>query len=86
MEYICVEDFQNTSFHVGDTMTPEEWQEWALSMNDMDESEYRDEFAKLSPTDAVEYISDMWQIEIVPYDENDKRHQELRKQWEEENV
>jgi len=81
-EYICVHDYQDTCFHIGDTKTAEEWKEWALSMNDMDECENREEFAKLSAKEAIDYIQDMWQIEIVKYIPFLPEHQELRKAYE----
>lgn len=81
-EYICVDDYQNTGFHIGDTQTAEDWKEWALSMNDMDECENREEFAKLPPKEAIQYIADMWQIEIVVFDPLNKAHVELRNRWE----
>lgn len=80
-EYICVADYQNTDFHIGDTKTADEWKEWALSMNDMDECENREEFSRLPAKDAVDYVADMWQIEIVPYDNDNSEHKELRKEY-----
>lgn len=81
-KYICVHDYQDTYFHIGDTKTAEEWKEWALSMNDMDECENREEFEKLSAEEAIDYIQDMWQIEIVKYDPSSPEHQKLRKAYE----
>lgn len=83
-EYICVDDYEGGSFHVGDTKTAEEWKEWALSMNEIEESENYETFKKLPPKEAMNYVADMWQIEIVPYDENNEEHKEMRKEWEEE--
>lgn len=80
--FICVSDYQDTYYHIGDTMTAEGWKEWALSMNDMDECENREEFAKLSPKEAIEYIADMWQLEIVVFDPLNAEHVELRNRWE----
>lgn len=79
--FICVDDYQDTYFHIGDTMTAEGWKEWALSMNDMDECENREEFAKLPPKEAIQYIADMWQIEIVVFDPLNKEHVNLHNQW-----
>lgn len=84
--YICVADYEGGSFHIGDTMTAQEWKEWAMGMNDFDEwsEEDQETFKKLSPEEAVDYVADMWQIEIVPFDAENKEHIELRKEWEEE--
>lgn len=85
-EYICVDDYQNTGFHLGDVMTAEEWREWAMSMNDYDEfdEKLQKEIANLPAEDAVSLIADIWQIEIVPYDKNNKEHTELRARWEDD--
>ncbi len=81
--YICVADYQGGSFHIGDTMTAQDWKDWAISMNDFDEwsEEDQETFKKLSPEEAVDYVADMWQIEIVPFDAENKEHIELRKAY-----
>ena len=61
-EWICVDDYEGTGFHLGDTKTPEEWQEWALGMPDIDDGEDRDKFATMPPLQAMEYVADMWQM------------------------
>jgi len=85
-KYICVDDYQNTGFHLGDTQTAEEWREWAMSMNDYDEfdEKLQKEIANLPAEDVVSLIADIWQIEIVPYDENNKEHIELRAEYEDD--
>ena len=84
MKYICIRDNQGGSFHVGDTMTAEEWKEWAESMNDFDEFdiEYQEKFRKLKPETAVEHIASIWDIDIVPFDKNNKEHLDLRRHYE----
>ena len=81
-EWICIDDYEGTGFHLGDTRTPEGWKEWALSMNEISESDDYDRFAKLPPLEAMEYVADMWQIGIVPYDEDDEEHRQLRNRCE----
>lgn len=65
-KYRVVDDYQGTDFHLGDVKTAREWKEWALSMNDFNEMPEEDKaaFDKLSAVEAVEYIGDMWQIEM----------------------
>lgn len=82
-KYICIEDLQNTNFHVGDAMTAQEWKEWAMSMNDFDEfdEEYQEKFANYSPEEAVDAIASIWDLVIVPFDETDPEHQTLYKEY-----
>lgn len=84
-EYICYDDLENAGFHEGDTRTAEGWREWAMSMNDYDEfdDDLRRAIAE-EPADEVVYlIADIWQLDIVEFDNNNKEHKELRKLWEE---
>ena len=83
-KYICVEDNQNTGFHVGDTMTAEEWKEWAMGMNDFDEfdEDYQNKFKELPPEEAVKDVANIWDIQIVEYDPSDPTHKELKEQYE----
>lgn len=83
-EWICVDDYEGTGFHLGDTRTPEGWQEWALQMNEISESEDYERFKALPPKVAMEYVADMWQIGLEPYNESNPEHIKLRKEWEKE--
>lgn len=85
-EYICVEDLEGGSFHVGDTQTAEGWREWAMSMNDYDEFDegLRKQIRELPAKQAMLLVADIWQLDIVPYDQTNPEHKELRKHWESE--
>lgn len=81
-EWICTDDYQGMGFHEGDTRTPEGWKEWALSMNEISESEDYEKFKALPPLEAMEYVADMWQIGLEPFDKNNAEHIKLRKEYE----
>jgi hypothetical protein len=83
-KFICVADYQQTGFHIGDTMTAQEWKEWAMRMNDFDDfdPEYQEKFSNLNPEEAVEHIASIWEIEIVEYDPKNKEHRELKESYE----
>lgn len=81
-EWICVDDYEGTGFHLGDTKTAKGWQEWALGMPDIEDSEDRDKFARMPPLEAMELVADLWQIDLEPFDKNNKEHIEMRAEYE----
>ena len=85
-EFICYDDLEGGSFHVGDTQTAEGWREWAMSMNEYDEfdEDLRKQIRELPAEQAMLLVADIWQIEIVPYDRTNPEHKELRERWESE--
>lgn len=85
-EYICYEDLEGGSFHVGDTKTAEGWREWAMSMNDYDEfdEDLQKQIRELPAEKAMWLVADIWQLDIVPFDKHNKEHLELRKSYEED--
>jgi len=69
--YLCIRDFQGGSFGVGHIMTAKEWGELASSWADSDDWENPDE-PKIenfkTEQECIDFIQEMWEIEIVPYD------------------
>lgn len=82
-QYICIDDYQNGDFHIGDTKTAEEWREWAMQMNDYDEfdDEMKQAIKSRQGDDLVQLIADIWQIEIVEFDKNNAEHIAEQKRW-----
>lgn len=65
-KYICIRDLQGGEFAVGNSMTVGEWRgqamEWAE--NDGDSETYY-ELEKLDTNEVLDYIREIWEIEIV---------------------
>lgn len=88
--YINTDDYQNGDFALGETLTAEDWKEKALYWCDSDGAEelydYFKNFdinTKEKEEKLIQDISEIWQINIVPYDKNNKEHNALRKESEE---
>lgn len=64
-KYICVKDYQYSDWCIGLSQTIEEWREsaigWAMS-DDMDEAV--ELLKKMPKEEVIEYICDIWQIDI----------------------
>lgn len=85
--YINIEDYQGTYFAIGRTLTAEGWKEQAMEWSDSDCAEERYDYyknydisTKEKELELINDISELWEIEIVPYDENNEEHKELRKE------
>ena len=92
-KYICVDDLQGGGWCVGCVSTAEGWLERATDWRDSDDSwgdwgEPDDRKTWLARWESIikqgreqeliNYIAEMWQIDIEPYDENNKEHKELK--------
>lgn len=68
-KFMCIKDLQNGNFGVGYSMTIEEWRgqamEWAE--NDGDGETY-EELEKLDTSEVLDYIREIWELEIVESD------------------
>ena len=82
--YICIEDKDGEGFHVGDVMTAKGWKEWAMSLNDYGEfdDEFKEFFVNSPPEETLDHIMNIWGIEIVEYDNNNKEHKALKENYE----
>ena len=66
-KYICVNDFQGSSFGMYRTYTAKEWGEQAMEWADSDGSEYADQWLLenfKSEESLIEAIQDMWEIQL----------------------
>ena len=78
--YINISDFQGGSWYVGVVKTIKEWKEIALNWCETDDNdELFDYINKLEEnTDLLDFISEIWSIEIVEFDKNNKEHLQLK--------
>jgi hypothetical protein len=78
--YINIEDMQKTGWALGVIGTWKDWREMAMSWAFIDSMEEVYEFLKseIKGQDLIDYISDIWEINIVEFDENNKEHIYLR--------
>ena len=71
-KFICIRDFQNGDFAVGSVMTIEGWRDRALSWADSDGNiELYRALKKLPKKEVIEFIADIWQIEIISINDLD---------------
>jgi len=64
--YVCIRDYQGGSFGMYRAFTIEEWRENALEWCDSDDNEELYNTLKTLPQKyVIDYINDIWQIEIV---------------------
>lgn len=69
-KYICIKDLQNGNFGVGYSMTIEEWRGQAMEWAENDgDSETYEELEKLDTSEVLDYIQEIWEIEIVKSDD-----------------
>lgn len=65
-EYICIRDLEGGSFAEGYSMTVEGWRwqgmDWAENDGD---SETYEELKKLDTSEVLDYIREIWELEIV---------------------
>jgi len=83
-EYINVSDFQGGSWYIGVVETIENWKEIALSWCETDEAEELYEYINKQKADKklLDFISEVWSIEIVEFNKNNKEHLELKEKRE----
>lgn len=68
-KYICIKDLQNGNFGVGYSMTIEEWRGQAMEWAENDgDSETYEELEKLDTSEVLDYIREIWELEIVESD------------------
>lgn len=68
-KYICIKDLQNGNFGVGYSMTIEEWRGQAMEWAENDgDSETYEELEKLDTNEVLDYIREIWELEIVESD------------------
>ena len=71
--YVCIKDYQSGSFGMYRAYTIEEWREQALEWCDSDDNEELYNTLKTLPSKyVIDYINDIWQIEIVKINEKQK--------------
>lgn len=69
-KFMCIKDLQNGNFGVGYSMTIEEWRGQAMEWAENDEdSETYEELEKLDTSEVLDYIREIWELEIVESDE-----------------
>ena len=69
-KYICIKDLQNGNFALDFSMTIEEWRGQAMEWAENDgDSETYEELEKLDTSEVLDYIREIWEIEIVESDD-----------------
>lgn len=65
-KFMCIKDLQNGNFGVGYSMTIEEWRGQAMEWAENDgDSETYEELEKLDTSEVLDYIREIWELEIV---------------------
>lgn len=79
-KYINIADYQGGSWCVGVVKTIKEWKEIALNWCDTDGNEELFEYISKQKEnkDLLDFISEIWTIEIVEFDENNEEHKQLK--------
>lgn len=68
-KFMCIKDLQNGNFGVGHCMSVEEWRGQAMEWAENDgDSETYEELEKLDTSEVLDYIREIWEIEIVESD------------------
>lgn len=69
-KFMCIKDLQNGNFGVGYSMTIEEWRGQAMEWAENDgDSETYEELEKLDTSEVLDYIREIWELEIVESDD-----------------
>lgn len=69
-KFMCIKDLQNGNFGVGHCMSVEEWRGQAMEWAENDgDSETYEELEKLDTSEVLDYIREIWEIEIVESDD-----------------
>ena len=81
--FINVDDNPGTHWALGKTDSIQGWRETAQFWADNDGMEETvQNLAEMPDEDVIDYISDVWDIHIVPYDKTDPEHTALRNEYE----
>lgn len=77
--YINIADYQGGSWYVGSMGTLEQWKNTALSWCDSDDNDELYDYInnRKASKGLIEFINEVWQIEIVKYDKNNEEHKRL---------
>ena len=68
-KFMCIKDLQNGNFGVGHCMSVEEWRGQAMEWAENDgDSETYEELEKLDTSEVLDYIREIWELEIVESD------------------
>lgn len=80
-KYINISDFQGGSWYIGVVGTIKEWKEIALSWCETDDNEELFDYIKdfEENKDLLDFISEVWSIEIVKFNKKNKEHLKLKK-------
>jgi hypothetical protein len=79
--YINIDDYQGGTWALGETCTLKEWRELAMCWNDSDEDWGSYEALKryeIKNSELCDYISSYWSLNIVPFDETNEEHLQLK--------
>ena len=69
-KFMCIKDLQNGNFGVGHCMSVEEWRGQAMEWAENDgDSETYEELEKLDTSEVLDYIREIWELEIVESDD-----------------
>lgn len=69
-KFMCIKDLQNGKFGVGHCMSVEEWREQAMQWAENDgDSETYYELEKLDTSEVLDYVREIWELEIVESDD-----------------
>ena len=69
-KFMCIKDLQNGNFGVGYSMTIEEWRGQAMEWAENDgDSETYEELVELDTSEVLDYIREIWELEIVESDD-----------------
>ena len=69
-KFMCIKDLQNGNFGVGHCMSIEEWRGQAMEWAENDgDSETYEELEKLDTSEVLDYIREIWELEIVESDD-----------------
>ena len=71
--YINIDDYQNSDFALGRIGTSKQWREQAIEWLDCGCSEcLQNKFSSyyIKNSELIDYINNMWEIEIVKFDKN----------------
>ena len=80
--YINIDDLQGTNWALGKTDTIQGWREIAQFWADSDGNEdVVEALAEMPEEDVIDYVSEIWDINIVPYDKDNEEHNKLRERY-----
>lgn len=82
--YINTRDYQGGSWFVGVKGSIQEWKNTALCWCDMDGNDELYEYIEKQKADKdlLDFINEVWTMEIVKYDKNNEEHRQLEQERE----